>query len=81
MDMEEQGRQPHPSMGITPTVMDDGGIYGKKRFPPAQPNPLAETGIIDSVHLGERLQPNGTVVDCVVTNPKGKHIYLGDRAV
>ena len=53
----------------------------KKSTPPPQPNPLAETGRTNLVHVEEWFHLYGTRMDLFGTNPKGKHGYPGYRAV
>ena len=69
MDAEEQVRRPHSHMGRTPTGMSQGVISGEGFCLPPQHNLLAETGRLDSVHVVERLHPNGTRLYCAGYNP------------
>ena len=74
MSEEEQGSYSHPPLSITPTGMDKGGISRKILCLPPQPNPLAETGRIDPLFVGEWIHPNGTSADPVDINPKEQRV-------
>lgn len=61
--------------------MAEGGIPGEGFYITTQPNLLAETGILATVNVVKRIYTNVNRVYHVGSNTKGKHRYLGDRAV
>ena len=61
--------------------MSEGGISLKLCCLFTQPNPRAETGGLDPVHVGEWIFTNGTRMDRVGFNSKGQHRYLRNRDV
>ena len=81
MSEEEKGRRSHPPVSRTPTGVAEGGIPRKYFFLPSQSNLLAETGIINPVHVGEWLHANRTRLNHVGINPKVQRRYLGYRDI
>ena len=59
--------------------MAEGVISSRDFYLAPQPNPMAETGRTNPVHVRERGCPYGTRLDHVGADHKGKIGYPGDR--